>query len=106
MSDMPKMTEKQLQASIVRMAKQLGYLCYHTTYSIGSERGFPDLVIVGHGACWMIECKGPRGRVSEEQEAWIAQLQLAGIDALIVYPDDLDMVLTDLMEMYERRHAA
>jgi hypothetical protein len=102
----PKITEREMQTAIVRMAKQLGYLVYHAAYSIGSEKGFPDLTIVGHGRMWMLELKGPKGRVSGEQEAWIAQLQLAGVDALIVWPDDLDMVLTDLMEMYERRHAA
>ena len=95
------MTEAQLQRAIVLAAKQLGFLCYHSAYSIGSEPGFPDLTIVGKGRLWMLELKGPKGRVSERQEAWIETLCQAGIDARIIWPADYDAVMAELMQAYE-----
>jgi hypothetical protein len=101
MVTMPKLTEAQLQKAIVQTAKQLGFLVYHSAYSIGSERGFPDLCICGHGRLWFFELKGPKPKVYPEQEAWIAALQAAGMDARFVYPDDLDDVLNELMTAYQ-----
>jgi len=101
----PKLTERELQAGIVRMAKQLGYLVFHTQYALGSAPGFPDLCIAGHGRVWFLEIKGPRGRVSDFQTAWIETLTAAGMDARIVFPDDLDAVLTDLMDAYQEAAA-
>lgn len=98
----PPLTEKQMQVALVRAAKQLGYLVYHAAYAIGSEPGFPDLTIVGKGRFWMLELKGPKGRVSEAQEAWMAHLQAAGVDARIVWPTDYDTVMQELMDAYER----
>lgn len=100
-----KMTEKQLMTGLVRAAKQLGYLVYHAAYAIGSEPGFPDLTIVGKGRLWFFELKGPKGRVSEAQEAWIAALSGAGVDARIVWAVDYDSAMQELMDAYEREVA-
>lgn len=100
-ANVPTPTEREIQSAIVRMAKQLGYLVYHTQYSLGSAPGFPDLVIAGHGCVWFLEIKGPRGKVSEQQEAWISELCEAEIPARVVWPEDLDAVLDELMTRYQ-----
>ena len=40
------MTEKAFQSDVMRVAKMLGWLCYHTFDSRRSASGFPDLVLV------------------------------------------------------------
>lgn len=95
------MTEAQLQQAIMQTARQLGFLVFHTAYAIGSERGFPDLCICGHGRIWFFELKGPKPKISPEQEAWIETLSACGADARFVYPDDLDDVLATLQAAFE-----
>jgi hypothetical protein len=95
------MTEKELQSAIKTAALHLGYLCYHTHYSIGSDPGFPDLHVIGHGRQFVFEFKGPRGKVSPAQERWIAAYRAVGVDARIVWPADYDAVMQELMTAYQ-----
>jgi len=90
------MTEAQLQTSLIHAAKQLGYRVYHAWLSQRSTPGFPDLTIVGHGTIFCWELKGPRGRVSDAQRAWIDDLVAAGIDARVIFPEDYDDALAAL----------
>jgi hypothetical protein len=96
------LTERQMQDGITDAAQKLGYLYYHALISYGSVKGFCDLVIVGHGIVRFYEIKGPRGRVSAEQNAWIEALTAAGQMAQVVWPDDYDAVLADLANMATR----
>ncbi|HET8522263.1 MAG TPA: VRR-NUC domain-containing protein [Thermomicrobiales bacterium] len=93
-----QLTEAQMQNSLKHAALQLGYRCYHTTYSIGSDAGFPDLHIVGHGRQFVFELKGPRGKLRPGQQDWIDAYREAGVDALVIWPDEYDKAL-DLLEM-------
>jgi hypothetical protein len=95
------MNEAQLMASLKHAAKSLGFLVFHNTYAIGSDRGFPDLVISGHGAVFAFECKGPRGVISDAQQAWIAELAAAGITAMFVFPSDYDRALAMIQDAYQ-----
>lgn len=95
------LTEAQMLAGIRKAAEQLGYQCYHTTYAVGSTPGYPDLTIVGHGKTFFYELKGPRGRVSRDQQAWIDALFEAGQRARIVWPQDYDSVLEELASALE-----
>lgn len=106
MVSMPRLTEAQLQQAIVQTAKQLGFLVFHTAYAIGSERGFPDLCICGHGRLWFFELKGPKPKIYPEQEAWIAALNEAGVEARIIFPENLDDVLDALMAAYQEEMLA
>jgi hypothetical protein len=96
-----KLTEAQMQAGITKAAKQLGYLVYHTKYSIGSPRGYPDMTIVGHGRLWFWELKGPNPKIYPEQEVWIDTLKSHGYDARFVFPGDYDAVIAELMQAYQ-----
>jgi hypothetical protein len=98
----PPLTEAQMLAGLKAAAKGLGYFVFHNTYSIGSDRGFPDLVIVGHERTFFLELKGPKGRVRPEQDVWINALFDAGHDARIVWPDDYDTILRELQIVYQR----
>jgi hypothetical protein len=95
------MTEAEMQKGIMRAARQLGFLCFHCQYAIGSEKGYPDLHIVGHGRSWFLELKGPKPKIYPEQEAWIEALQAHGYDARFVFPADYETVLQELMATYQ-----
>lgn len=69
------MTEAQLQDAIVTTARLLGWLVYHTFDSRHSAAGFPDLVLVRGTALIFAELKSETGRLSAEQDAWLAALQ-------------------------------
>ena len=68
-------TEKQFQAQVVGLAKQLGWMAYHTYDSRRSEPGYPDLTLVHpqHGLIFA-ELKTEKGRVSPEQREWLEVL--------------------------------
>lgn len=97
----PKLTEADMLKGIKFVAKQFGYLVFHNTYAIGSDRGFPDLVIVGYGCTWFLELKGPKPRISDEQKEWIQALYSAGNNAQFVHPGDYGVILAELQQGYE-----
>lgn len=49
----------------------------------GNGKGFPDLVIVGRRRPLWRETKGPRGRLSIDQQGWLDDLQECGADARV-----------------------
>jgi hypothetical protein len=84
----PAVTEAELLTAVRAACRQLPVRCYHTRYSVGSEPGFPDLVIVGRGGVLFRELKGPRGRLSDAQRAWLDDLRAAGADADVWWAQD------------------
>lgn len=88
-----RITEADFQRTVVDAARTLGWQVYHTTYSVGSDRGYPDLTLAhpNHGMLWL-ELKGPRGKVYPEQQEWIDFLNLAGQKAYILRWDQWDVV--------------
>ncbi len=81
------MTEKQLQAAIVKTARLLGWRVYHTFDSRRSEPGFPDLTMVKDGRLIFAELKSAKGRATEEQLAWLDALG-ACAETYLFYPRD------------------
>ena len=82
------MKEAEFQSKVIALAKQLGYKVYHTADSRGSEKGFPDLVLVGKYVLF-IELKTDQGRLSKEQDEWLDVLSLAeGVYASVWRPKD------------------
>lgn len=93
----PFANEADFQAALVKAAKQLGWLVYHTRFSIDSEPGFPDLIMVRGERLIAAELKGPRGIVSPEQQAWLDKLgQVPGVEAYLWKPQQWDEIVVAL----------
>jgi len=89
------MIEREWQAQVVRYAKQLGWRVYHTHDSRRSEPGWPDLALV-RDRLVMAELKTDTGRVSDDQQQWLALLTAAGVETYLWRPKDVDEVLSVL----------
>lgn len=83
-------SEKELQRAIVECAQALGYTVayfrpamtnrgYRTPVG-GDGKGFPDLVIVGHGRTLFRELKSYIGKLRADQKHWAHVLTTAGAD--------------------------
>lgn len=79
--------EKDLQASVKRLAKANGWLFYHTLDSLGSDEGFPDCVMVNAAAGRIVfaELKREDEDLRPAQERWmralLAVMNRIGVDA-------------------------
>jgi len=85
-----QMSEDDLFEAIRELAVLLGWRLYHTYDSRKSVAGFPDLVLVNRmqRRVLFVELKGPRGRVTAEQQAWIDALVACGEEAGVWWPQD------------------
>ena len=91
------MTEAQLLAVVRDACRWSALLCYHTFDSRRSERGFPDLCIVGSHGVIFRELKTDRGRLTPDQRDWLDRLAEAGADVAVWRPADWPgRVLTEL----------
>lgn len=74
------MTEREFMALILSAAGLLGWMTYHTFDSRRSVAGFPDLTLVhpATGRLLFAELKTERGRLTGEQQRWIAALYRCG----------------------------
>jgi|SRR5215471_6112510 len=73
----PQMSERDLQASVIQLARLLHLLTYHTHDSRHSAAGFPDLVIVGRSVLF-VELKSASGLLTKAQAAWRDALRDTG----------------------------
>ncbi len=58
------------QAEIVKALRECG-ISVHSTASIG--KGFPDLIAAKGDKAWLIEVKGPKGKLTPDQETFISE---------------------------------
>ena len=89
------MTEKAFQSDVMRVAKMLGWLCYHTFDSRRSASGFPDLVLVREGVLFR-ELKVGKNKLSQSQELWRDSIMDAGGDWAEWRETDMDDIVADL----------
>lgn len=75
--------EKEFTRMVMTAAEQLGWVCYHTRYSIGSKPGFPDLVLVRPPRVIFAELKMNKRRLTESQRYWIELLQQCECEAYV-----------------------
>jgi hypothetical protein len=77
------MSEETLRLKIKGLAKELGWMSYHTHDSRRSDAGWPDLALVHpiRGRFMIRELKDERRKVTTEQADWLHALKLAGVDA-------------------------
>lgn len=97
--------EADCQRAIVDAARHFGYLVHHQRpgltaagriiNNIQGDKGFPDLVIVGHGRCLIVELKRRPNKPSKDQVAWLAALTAAGADARVVIVPEQQQALID-----------
>lgn len=89
-------TEKQWQKQVEQMLTALGWRWYHAPDNRPAKNGavqnvrsgWPDLFAVRGERRIAIELKSEIGRVSPEQEEWLAALGIAGIETYIWRPRD------------------
>lgn len=92
-----ELTEKDWQQQLVGtkgnpgVARTLGWRCYHTLRSRGSEPGYPDWTLVRERVVFL-ELKTEAGKVSPAQKVWLSALMNAGAEVYIARPFDLDQI--------------
>lgn len=92
-----RMTEAEFQKQVLEWARRGNWLCHHTHDSRfqewGTDRGFPDLVLVRPPRVLFVELKREKGNVTSNQALWIFKLEnCPGIEAYIWRPTDGDEV--------------
>lgn len=75
------MREDDWQATVVDTAEARGWLVYHTRLSKGSNKGFPDLVLVRPPRIIFAELKNENRKLEYEQEMWMAALKVVALSA-------------------------
>jgi len=90
------MSEREFQAAVMKIAHQLGWLFYHTHDSMGSQAGFPDLVMVRGERLFYAELKTEQGKLSKEQRQWIDAIHNANGICYLWRPSMMDMIIETL----------
>lgn len=80
------MSEATLQTRVEQLARELGWIHYHTYNSRRSQPGFPDLVLVRRGRILWRELKTTHGKPSADQKKWLDALAVANADVGIWRP--------------------
>jgi hypothetical protein len=98
-------TEAAFQTSVIDLARVTGWMVAHfrparteqgwRTPVAADGKGFPDLVLVRERVIFA-ELKSDTGRLSDDQHAWLAALEAAGVEAYVWRPDDFDQVAATL----------
>lgn len=82
------MSESELQSAVLELASLLGWRTMHQrpgltqaghwrTATQGDGKGWPDLVLVKDRVLF-VELKSTKGKLADEQAAWLAALHHAG----------------------------
>jgi hypothetical protein len=95
-----------LDAHVRRLMKDLDLWGYHTRYSAGSEKGWPDWVIIGRKILYR-ELKTEHGSLTPEQRAVGSRITRAGGNWAVWRPRDLlhgtiARQLTEIAALQER----
>ena len=77
------MSEEQLLACVLDLAKKRGWLCHHVRplrrvdgswrTAVQGDPGFFDLVMIRNGEIRLIELKSARGRLTAQQRRWCVE---------------------------------
>lgn len=92
---LPLETEAQFQRRVLQLARVLRWIPYHTLYSLGSNAGFPDLVLCRDRILYR-ELKREGGKLTDRQAEWQLILKAAGGDVSIWYPSDWERIVLEL----------
>ena len=103
MSDLSlEMNERQWTTIVRRYARQGGWRAYHTRYSVGSDPGFPDFILIrktpeGRSIGLAVELKNEKNRLTETQKEWLGMFHGASFEADVWRPDDVELVYKTLV---------
>lgn len=90
------MSETQWQATVIDLARTLGWDYYHTHDSRRSPAGFPDLLLVRDRIIFA-ELKSQVGRVYMAQDLWLNRLRQGGAEVYLWRPShwpEVQQILT------------
>lgn len=97
-SQNPQMSENDLLKCVLDLAKVYGWRSYHARPAMtakgyrtpvqGDGKGFPDLVLVRTAELIAVELKSEKGRLTDDQQAWIDTLWSSQTPAYIWRPSD------------------
>lgn len=88
--------EADFLQQIRHLAKQFGWMEYHTYDSRRSTPGWPDLVLCRPPELLIIEVKTATGRLTSAQRQWITCLSWCGIETHVWRPSDMDYIFERL----------
>ena len=78
MSGKPKITETDIRRQGRDYLRIKGWFVFYVLQGLGAYRGIPDLIAVRDGRVLFIELKTARGRQSDHQKKFQADLEAAG----------------------------
>jgi hypothetical protein len=90
-------SEKDFQKAVTDALNALGWRWYHSRpaqtskgwrTALSGDAGYPDITAVRRDRIIFIEIKAEKGRLSEEQGVWLADLGAAGAEAHCWRPSD------------------
>jgi hypothetical protein len=88
-----ELPEGRFLAQVKTLAKQHGWLVYHTHDSRRSDEGFPDMVMVGPDAVIFAELKTTTGKLTAHQALWLELLRHTGrVEAYLWRPQDWPVI--------------
>jgi Holliday junction resolvase len=73
-----KVTETDIRRQIQDYLRIRGWFVFYILQGLGAYKGIPDLIAVKNGRVLFIELKTPRGRQSDYQKQFQADLEAAG----------------------------
>lgn len=73
-----KQTENQIQSAIRQYLQYNGWFVIRNQQSMGSHKGLADLTAIRNGRVLWIEVKTPKGRLSEWQQKFKADIEEHG----------------------------
>lgn len=103
--------EVDCERTIIEAAHTLGYLVHGSRPAghkagwrtpLKGDKGWPDLVIVGHGQCFVVEIKRKPNRLEPAQQAWFDALNAAGVDVRLVWVPEQQQDLIDMLADHTR----
>lgn len=89
-------SEEDWLHQVIDLAKTFGWLFYHTRWSVRSQPGFPDLILLRGPRQIAAELKSDRGRLSPDQVRWLEAYAGAGAETHVWRPADLQAVVEAL----------
>lgn len=105
-------TEDGFQGWVLDLAGLRGWETYHTRFSFGSARGWPDLILCRPPRLVAAEIKSQKGRTTTAQWKWLSMLaDCPGVETYLWRPadrDEIEIVLgrDDALAASVRRHPA